>query len=130
MCCVRFLVGPRSTQPTGTQEVFEVFKVSAQYPVRLGNRTYRAWGLKRLLLLKLTLMVRLECRSHLGEYTAKHAPYRAWGRRRITDLFSETSSNRTYRAWGNVELPIYLFTLHQTAPTGPGGPKLNEKTKN
>ena len=38
------------TEPTGPgnrdgiQEVFEVFKVFASYPVRLGNRTYRAGG--------------------------------------------------------------------------------------
>ena len=25
--------------------------------------------------------------------------------------------NRTYRAWENVELPIYFLKLHETAPT-------------
>ena len=45
-------------------------------------------GRRRLFFLKLTLMGRLECTSHLGEYTAKHAP------------------------------------------TGPGVPKLDEKTEN
>ncbi|RKU33391.1 hypothetical protein C6499_01340 [Candidatus Poribacteria bacterium] len=34
---------PKQINPYGTEEVFEVFKVSASYPVRLGNRTYRAW---------------------------------------------------------------------------------------
>ena len=29
--------------PYGIQEGFEVFKVSEEYPVRLGNRTYRTW---------------------------------------------------------------------------------------
>ena len=60
-----------------TQEGFEVFKGSVKNPVRLGNRTYRAWGPRRLFFLKLTLMVRF-----------------------------------------------------QTAPTGLGGPKLDEKTEN
>ena len=46
--------------PYGIQEVFEVFKVSASYPVRLGNRTYRTWVLGRLFFLKLTLMVRFQ----------------------------------------------------------------------
>ena len=41
-----------------------------QEPVRLGNRTYRAWGEERL-----------------GNRT-----YRAWGEERL--------GNRTYRAWG------------------------------
>ena len=45
--------------PYGIQEGFEVFKVSASYPVRLGNRTYRTWGLQGLFFLKLTSMVAL-----------------------------------------------------------------------
>ena len=39
-------------------------------------------------------------------------------------------ANRTYRAWGNIGLPKYFLKLHQTAPTGPGGPRLDEKTEN
>ena len=46
--------------PYGIQEGFEVFKVSASYPVRLGNRTYRTWESRRLFFLKLTLMVRFQ----------------------------------------------------------------------
>ena len=53
--------------PYGIQEVFEVIKVSASYPVRLGNRTYRTWVLGRLFFLKLTLMVWFPNRT-----------YRAW----------------------------------------------------
>ena len=40
----------RKTEPIGPgnrdgiQEVFEVIKVPAEYPVRLGNRTYRSGG--------------------------------------------------------------------------------------
>ena len=34
---------PQANKPYGTKEKFEGSKVSAQSPVRLGNRTYRAW---------------------------------------------------------------------------------------
>ncbi|MDE0400465.1 MAG: hypothetical protein OXL96_21935 [Candidatus Poribacteria bacterium] len=33
--------------PYGIQEGFEVVKISASYPVRLGNRTYRTWEPRR-----------------------------------------------------------------------------------
>ena len=36
-------------------------------------------------------------------------------------LFSQDSvrlGNRTYRIWGNIELPKYFIKLHETAPTG------------
>ena len=42
----------RAWEPRRASREFEVFKVSAEYPVRLGNRTYRAWRIA-----KLTLMV-------------------------------------------------------------------------
>ena len=32
---------PQANKPYGTEEVFEVFKVFASYPVGLGNRPYR-----------------------------------------------------------------------------------------
>jgi len=49
----------RSTQankPYGTEEVFEVIKVAAEDPVRLGNRTYQPGG-ATVIFFKLTLMV-------------------------------------------------------------------------
>ena len=49
-CTSHLGVYAAKTAPTGLgnrdgiQKVFEVVKVSAEYPVRLGNRTYRTWG--------------------------------------------------------------------------------------
>ena len=64
---------PKQINPTGLKSGFEGSKVSTQSPVRLGNRTYRAW-----LIAKLTLMVRFpnrtdaECISNYRIYYKLH----------------------------------------------------------
>ena len=59
------------TEPTGPgsrerhSRGFEVIKVSAEYPVRLGNRTYRAWE-PRTAFKRVLKLLRLPCRIRFG----------------------------------------------------------------
>ena len=70
-------------------------------PVQLVNRIYRLVGAVSNCAVSAHALMWCGWKSQLPGWTVFGAvanrTYRAWGKYRITDLFSETSSNRTYR---------------------------------
>ena len=73
-CCYKHAEEtPQQINPTGFKRVLK----ASRFPhrIRFGWETEPTGPrAAAVILLKLTPIVRLECRSHLGEHTAKHAP--------------------------------------------------------
>ena len=96
----------------GTTGLKRVLKAS-RFPrrIRFGCKpNLPALGVRRSLFLKLTPMVRL------GMQIANVKQRQILPR--MGKIWVSTPQNRTYRVWGNIELPKYFLKLHQTAPTG------------
>ena len=106
----------RAWEPRRLQEGFEVFKVSASYPVRLGNRTYRAWEPRRLQEGFEVFKVSASYPVRLGMQTANVKQRQILPR--VGKIWVRTPQNRTYRAWRMPKLTPMV--RRKTAPTGPG----------